>query len=177
MVYDPKKHHRRSIRVKGYDYSSEGWYYITLCTQNRIFLFDDVKNGKMILNKYGRIVDSIWNKLPDRYPINIDEYVIMLNHFHGIINVGANKVGVIHESPQRDTPDIKVRRKMLLPKVIGYFKMNTAKKINLLRKTTGTSIWQRDYYEHIIRDEKDLNRVRRYIVNNPGKWQDDKYYN
>ena len=188
MAYNPKKHHRRSIRLKGYDYSSEGWYFITLCTQNREYLFGDVENGKMILNKYGGVVDLFWNYLYEKYPIEVDEYIIMPNHFHGIINI----VGAIHESPQRESPqrespqresiqrdisDIKVRRKMILPKIIGYFKMNSAKQINKLRYTTGTSVWQRNYYEHIIRDEKDLNRIRNYIINNPGKWQDDKYYN
>lgn len=196
MVYNSEKHHRpvdfaqgrRSIRVKGYDYSSEGWYYVTLCAQNREFLFGDVEDGIMILNEFGKIVDKIWKKLPERYPIEVDEYIIMPNHFHGVINIVGeekgrkNKVGVIHESPQRKSPqrdlnDIKVRRKMILPKIVGYFKMNSAKKINQMREKTGSSVWQRDYYEHIIRDEKDLIRIRKYIINNPGKWQDDKYYN
>ena len=94
MAYNPKKHHRRSIRLKGYDYSSEGWYFITLCTQNREYLFGDVENGKMILNKYGGVVDLFWNYLSEKYPIEVDEYIIMPNHFHGIINI---VVGAIHE--------------------------------------------------------------------------------
>ncbi len=192
MVYNSEKHHRRSIRLKEYDYSSPGWYFITLCSQDREFLFGDIKNGKMILNDYGKIVSQIWNNLPVRYPIKIDENIIMPNHFHGIINI----VGVIHESPQPESPqpessqpessqpespqpqlessennssNIHLRRKMLLPKIIGYLKMNSAKQINLIRKTQGSPVWQRDYYEHIIRNEKSLNRIRNYIINNPGK--------
>lgn len=188
MGYNPEKHHRRSIRLKDYDYSSEGCYFITLCTQKREFLFGDIEDGKMILNEYGKIVDLIWNKLPERYPIEIDGYVVMPNHFHGIVNiknreeVSKNKVGAIHVStllklPQRSAAEIKNRRIMILPKVIGYFKMNSAKQINKLRNASVISIWQRNYFERVIRDEKELNRIRLYIQNNPGQWQDDKYFN
>lgn len=141
----------------------------------------------MILNKYGSIVDFVWNRLYKRFSIEIDEFVIMPNHFHRIINIigekfGANKVGAIHElprlnRPKRDLDDITVRRKMIRPKVIGYFKMNTANQINKNRNTSGTSVWQRNYFERIIRDENELNRMRLYIQNNPGKWQEDKYFN
>jgi len=191
MVYNPAKHHRpfdyaqgrRSIRLKGYDYSSEGWYFITLCTLNREDLFGRIVNANMKLNENGEIVELFWNKLPERYPIEVDEYIVMPNHFHGIINILGKddyrkiKVGAIHELPQRDVNDIKVRRRMILPKMIGYFKMNSARQINKLRNTSGISVWQRNYFERIIRDEKELNRIRLYIQNNPGKWQDDKYYN
>lgn len=186
MDYNPEKHQRRSIRLKGYDYSSEGLYFITLCTLNREDLFGRIINAKMQLNEYGLIVDEIWNCLPEKYPINIDEYIIMPNHFHGIVNIVEKNVGAIHESPQpellqrkshqRNIDEIKVRRKMILPKLIGYFKMNSAKLINIKRNSTGTSVWQRNYFERIIRDEKELNRIRLYIQNNPGQWQDDKYY-
>ena len=95
----------------------------------------------------------------------MDEFIIMPNHIHGIIFI----VGAIHELPLQ-----KYRRKMLLPKVIGYFKMNTAKQFNQILNRTGQPFWQRNYYEHIIRNEKELNRIREYIQNNPLKWELDR---
>ena len=199
MKYNPQIHHRRSIRLQDYDYSSEGAYFVTMCTQNRECLFGEIVNGQMILNEYGKIVEQCWNDLPNHYDnIALDAYVIMPDHFHGIIFiVGAiqesfnasvnsvdsvnavdsiNSVGAIHELPrlkQRQQQRQQQRRKMLLPKIVGRFKMNSAKKINQMRNTPGISVWQRNYYEHIIRDEKSLENIRNYIINNPLQWYYD----
>ncbi len=127
----------------------------------------------MILNEYGRIVEGVWQELPKRYEnVELDYYTIMPNHFHGIIIVGAvheppKSVRAIHESPLRN------RRRMTLSMTVGYFKMNSAKCINTIRKTPGNFIWQRNYYDHIIRNDADLNRVRQYIEYNPVQWADD----
>jgi putative transposase len=192
MKYNPHIHHRRSIRLQDYDYSSEGAYFITMCTQNRECLFGEIVNGEMILNEYGKIVEQCWNDLPNHYDnIALDAYVIMPDHFHGIIFiVGAiqesfntsvnsvdsvnavdsiNSVGAIHELPRLKQRQ-QQRRKMLLPKIVGRFKMNSAKQINQMRNTPGISVWQRNYYEHIIRDEKSLENIRKYIINNPLQW-------
>jgi REP element-mobilizing transposase RayT len=171
MKYLPDKHHRRSIRLQGYDYSQNGAYFVTLCTQNRECLFGEIVNEEMILNEYGKIVEQCWNDLPNHYDnIIFDEYVIMPNHFHGIIFI----VGAIHELPLHELP-VQQRRKMLLPKIIGRFKMNSAKQINQIRNTSGIPVWQRNYYEHIIRNEKSLENIRNYIINNPSKWYYDNY--
>jgi len=187
MKYNPQIHHRRSIRLQGYDYSQNGAYYVTLCTQNRECLFGEIVKGQMILNEYGKIVEQCWNDLPDHYNnIELDAYVIMPNHFHGIILITDNvdnvdNVRAIHELPIHELPRQQQkqrqqqRRKMLLPKIVGRFKMNSAKQINQMRNTPGISVWQRNYYEHIIRDEKSLENIRNYIINNPAKWQDDDY--
>jgi len=180
MKYNPQIHHRRSIRLQDYDYSSEGAYFVTMCTQNRECLFGEIVNGEMILNEYGKIVEQCWNDLPNHYDnIELDAYVIMPDHFHGIIfivsvdsvnaidSVDSVSVGAIHELPRLR------RRKMLLPKIVGRFKMNSAKQINLMRNTPGISVWQRNYYEHIIRNDKSLENIRNYIINNTSKW----YYN
>jgi len=176
MSYNPDRHHRRSIRIKGYDYSNNGAYYMTICTQNRELLFGNVKNKEMHLNEYGNIANKYWLDLSERYPnIMLDEYIIMPNHIHGIIFIqnNDNTVGVIHELPLHDP---KQRRKMLIPKIVGYFDMNVAKQINILRNTRGKRVWQRNYYEHVIRDEADLNRIREYIINNPANWYDDENF-
>jgi len=174
MKYNPKKHHRRSIRLQNYDYSSEGAYFVTMCTQNRECLFGEIVNGEMVLSEYGKIVEQCWFNLPNHYDnIELDAYVIMPDHFHGIIFITGSVVGAIHELPQRESP--RQRRKMLLPKIIGRFKMNSAKQINQIRNTPGVSVWQRDYFEHIIRDVKSLENIRNYIVQNPSKWNDKEH--
>jgi len=200
MKYNPQIHHRRSIRLQGYDYSQNGAYFITLCTHNRECLFGQIQNGQMILNEYGKIVEQCWNNLSNHYDnIELDAYVIMPNHFHGIIlitdnvdnvdNVRAIRELPIHELPRQRKHELPIhelprqqqkqrqqqRRKMLLPKIVGRFKTNSAKQINQMRNTPGISVWQRNYYEHIIRDEKSLENIRNYIINNPAKWQDDDY--
>ena len=170
-------HQRHSIRLKEYDYSQAGGYFVTVCTHNRQMLLDtqEVQN----------IIRQWWNKLSERFPASkIDEFVIMPNHIHGIIFIGVttdepNIVGAVHEPPEhngaiRELPLRQKRRNMLLSKIIGYFKMNTAKSINGIRKTPGLSIWQRNYYEHVIRNESELNRIREYIASNPLKWQFDR---
>jgi REP element-mobilizing transposase RayT len=183
MKFNPDIHHRRSIRLKDYDYSQEGIYFITICTLNHEQLFGDIIDEKMFLNEFGKIVNGFWLKIPENFPnVQLDEYIIMPNHIHGIITVGA-----IHELPlQNDLPqcnelpqqqNVRIhRRKMLLPKIIGKFKMQSAKQINKIRNTLGIAVWQRNYYKHIIRHENELNRIREYIVNNPLKWKLEKEY-
>ena len=182
MKYNPQIHHRRSIRLQDYDYSSEGAYFVTICARHRECLFGEIVNGEIVLNEYGKIAEQCWNDMPNHYDnIALDAFIIMPNHFHGIIfitdnvdnvdNVRAIHVGVIHELPLRKSPiqSSQQRRKMLLPKIIGRFKMNSAKQINQIRNTPGLSVWQRNYYEHIIRNEESLNNIRKYIINNPSK--------
>ncbi|MEJ5283963.1 MAG: transposase [Brevinematales bacterium] len=197
MKYNPEIHHRRSIRLKNYNYSQPGTYFITLCVKNRENLFGTITNGQIQLNDYGKIAQKYWLEIPSHFPdVSLDEFVIMPNHFHGIviINEIVGKVGAIHELlqpsqpefPQPSQPELskiqediespKIRRKMTIPKIVGRFKMNSAKEINLLRQTPGIPVWQRNYYEHIIRIEKELNNIRKYIINNPLKWKTDEYY-
>jgi len=170
-TYNPDIHHRRSIRLKGYDYSRAGAYFITICTHGRECILGDLVDGEMRLNEYGDIVRGEWLNLPNRFPdIELDAVVIMPNHIHAIIAIHA--VGVIHELPLRN--DTKHRRTMLIPKIVGYVKMNTAKRINQSRNTPGARVWQRNYHEHVIRNEADLARIRKYVANNPRKWDMDR---
>lgn len=131
----------------------------------------------MILNQFGEIVLEYWNSLTGRYTnIELDKFVVMPNHIHGIIKI-IDGVGAIHELPLqgKDCTNQQIERRiMLIPKAIGYFKMNAAKQINRLRNTAGIPFWQNNYYEHIIRNVDKLNKIREYIQNNPLKWHLDR---
>jgi putative transposase len=186
---------RRSIRLKGYDYSQPGAYFVTLVARQRECLFGEISDGEARLSEVGKVVWDVWQALPARYAeIDLDEAVVMPNHFHGIIWIKEVGVGAIHELPQPETPQPEtpqpetpireepfemrrlLRRQMLLPKVIGYFKMNSAKRINALRDTPGEPVWQRNYYERVIRNEGELEAIREYIRANPLIWEDDQEY-
>jgi len=133
----------------------------------------------MYLNEAGQIVLEVWNSLPVCYPtVTLGTTVVMPNHFHGIVVINdmpvegvIHSVGAIHESPLRE-PRAQ-RRRMTLPLVIGYFKMNSAKRINLVLDSAGIPIWQRNYYEHIIRNNNERNRIHLYIESNIDNWEDD----
>ncbi|MBM4067082.1 MAG: transposase [Planctomycetes bacterium] len=176
MKYDSDIHPRKSLRLKEYDYSRLGAYFITICTYEKECIFGKVENEYMLLNQFGKIVLEFWNNLPERYAnIKLDSFVIMPNHVHGIIKI-IDTVGAIHELPLQtaNTNQKTKRRRMLIPKVVGYFKMNSAKQINTIRNSTDIPVWQRNYYEHIIRNENKLNKIREYIHNNPLKWHLDR---
>jgi len=166
------KHNRRSIRLKEYDYSTPGAYFITICAHNRACLFGDIKDGVMVLNEYGGIVRFTWDDLPNHIRnIELDKFIVMPNHFHGIINIvslDANDVGAGSEP----APTIK---HYALSEMIRQLKTFSAKRINELRRDIGVCVWQRNYYEHVIRDENELTRVREYIAGNPLEWDSDEY--
>jgi len=173
--YNPNIHHRRSIRLKGYDYSQAGLYFITIVTKNRIDLFGEIKNGKMILNDAGRIAKKYWLEIPDHFPnTKLHSFIIMPNHIHGIIEitVGAKNFSPL-PSPQ---PSFRSPSKTIGSVVrgvkIGITKWFQRQFSN--QYPVGKSIWQRNYWEHIIRNENEYNRITQYIINNPVKWENDK---
>ena len=167
MKFDPKIHHRRSIRLKGYDYSQAGAYFVTIVAWQREMLFGDIVNGEMVLNDFGGIISEKWQWLEKQYEyIELGEWVIMPNHFHGILAIHDNGRGGSRSAP---TP---IKRKPL-GGLIGAFKTVSTKQINLLRDTEGQVVWQRNYYERIIRNEPEMDRITRYIESNPLRWADD----
>ena len=220
MPYNPNKHHRRSIRLKGYDYSRAGAYFITICVQNCACLFGKivgtplvgVHNDKpqLILNDAGRMVETQWLALPDRFPnIELHEFIIMPNHFHGILKIGeATNVGVAiagisnlmngetnnnpptngysqNGQPNNGQTNNGQPQGIAPTKTVGdmmdAFKSITTveyiRGIKTLRwKPFDKKLWQRNYYEHIIRDEQSYQNISDYIINNPAKWADDKFY-
>jgi REP-associated tyrosine transposase len=159
---------RKALRLKDYDYSQPGNYSVTICTQNMNCLFGKIVDKKMKLNSLGIIANDYWKNLPTRYPfVELDKHQVMPNHIHGIMSVRT-----IHKLSLRSLPP-QTRRNMLLSKIIGFYKMKTAKQINILRNTPSKPVWQRSFYDHVIRNEKDLERTREYIINNPENWKDD----
>ena len=183
MKYDPDKHHRRSIRLPGYDYSQTGAYFVTICAYQRQCLFGDVVDGQMVLNQYGAIVEKKKKKSSIiRQEIELDEWVVMPNHFHGIViiqnSVGKNRdriVGANGRSPLQDHASVRMKPKSLSSLMAG-FKSITTKKINILRDAPATPLWQRNYYEHIIRDRDAMDKIRQYIINNPVSWERDQLH-
>jgi len=175
MTYDPHNHHRRSIRLKGYDYARAGAYFVTICTRNRECLFGEVVDGKLWLNDAGRIVADVWEWLGIQYDyVELDEWVVMPNHLHGIIViVDDDRRGGSRTAPTRTAPTPPTQRKPI-GRLVGAFKTVSTKHINEHRGTPGVPVWQRNYYEHIIRNDPSLQRIRAYIANNPLRWHHDR---
>jgi putative transposase len=158
MKYDPDFNHRQSIRLNGYDYSTSGAYFITICTHEREYLFGDIVNEMMEFNIFGNIARWHWQQLTQHHPnIIMDESILMPNHLHGII--------VLESSTDF---------KKSISGIIRGFKTFSAKAINKERGLCGIPVWQRNYFDRIIRNELELDRVRQYIINNPQDWDADK---
>lgn len=196
MEFAPDIHHRRSIRLTGYDYSQEGLYFVTICTNNHQCLFGEIINGVMKLNDVGKIVLEQLNAIPQRFAhIDVDEYIVMPNHIHTIITVGAPLAGAQYQTSgaQNQTAGVDInnmatakerataRVAPTVGEVVGAYKSlcvhHCLKWIskNEPGRIMG-KIWQRNYYEHIVRNDEDLNRIREYINNNPGQWEMDKLH-
>ncbi len=183
MRFDPERHHRRSIRLPGYDYAQAGAYFVTIVTQGRECLFGQVVNGEMRLNDAGRIAQDEWLRTAVIRPrVTLDAFVIMPNHIHGIIALSDHGRGTLQRAPTTDdappdgAPTVERFGKPTsdsIPTIIRLFKSATTKRINEMRHAPGVPAWQRNYYEHVIRDDASLNRIRRYIVDNPAQWADD----
>ncbi|MEA3359178.1 MAG: transposase [Thermodesulfobacteriota bacterium] len=162
---------RQSIRLRGYDYSQSGAYFVTICTQNKKCFFGNMVNDEMVLNDAGRMINMIWDELPFNYPgVNIDEFQIMPNHVHGIIILDNGQ-------PRGVAPTAAAG--LSLPDVVHRFKsLTTARYIRGVKQNQWPpfpgKLWQRNYYEHIVRDENELNEIRRYIRDNPRKWDLDR---
>jgi putative transposase len=162
MPYDPNIHHRRSIRLRGYDYSQGGAYFVTICVRDRACLFGEVAGGMVRANSFGEIVLRCWETLPEHYStVELDGIVVMPNHVHGILFLGDG--GGSEKRPG-------------LSEIVRGFKSFTARRINEQRQTPGTKVWQRGYYEHVVRSEQSLERLRGYIWENPAKWELDQLH-
>jgi putative transposase len=179
--YDPDVHHRRSIRLKSYDYSQEGVYYVTICTQQRECLFGEVRCDEMQLSHAGRAIQMAWEELPRRFEgVDLDAFVVMPNHVHGILVVFGGPGG--REGRDPGGGEHKVRPHGTLPGTVGRI-VQAFKSISTLEYAAGVKqygwpsfqgrLWQRNYYEHIIRDEETLNLIREYISTNPARWAQD----
>lgn len=182
-MYDSKKHSRRSIRLKNYDYSQPGHYFVTVCVYQRFHLFGDIINREMILNKFGKIAEFEWLRTSElRKNVRLDEFVVMPNHIHGIIIITDEKnepegrgVWLYAPTQQKSNNNRKFRSPSKdLGAIVRGYKSTVTKQINEWNNQRGDKIWQRNYYERIIRNQKELDHVREYIRNNPQNWDNDK---
>jgi putative transposase len=188
--------HRKSIRLKKYDYCDAGWYFVTTCTNDKKEVFGEIMNNRMVLNKNGVLIKSNWENLINKFIIELDDFIIMPNHVHGIVIIRqSNVVGVSFMKPSIiDKHELNNKTKIIISKTNHHMKLLNNKKglinqtptIGLiirhfkskctyeLHKNGFTNdLWQRNYYEHIIRNEPDLYRIRQYIRDNPKNWEND----
>ena len=172
MAYNPALHHRRSIRLKDYDYTQTGVYFVTVVAQERLCLFGEVADGAMRLNDTGRLIAEVWRWLASQYPyVDLDEYIIMPNHLHGLIGITDNG----GRGGSRAAPaGVALRRIKPLGRLIGAFKTVSTKQVNRAQGAASKVLWQRNYYERVIRNERELAGAREYILNNPLHWDLDK---
>jgi putative transposase len=164
---------RRSVRLRGYDYASAGMYFVTVCARDRACVFGEVANGQVQLSELGETVNRCWVAVGDHFlEVTLDRWVIMPNHLHGILAVGGLRsslqpvVGVRSRGACGPSPSS-------IGAIVGSFKAAVTKAHNDLRGRSGTTVWQRSYYEHVIRNERDLQRVRQYVEENPIRWELD----
>ena len=184
MAYNPDKHHRRSIRLQAWDYRWPGAYFITVCTYRRVPLFGDVVGGQMALNPFGRIVADEWRRTKRvRDNVALDAFVAMPDHMHGVIvittdpdNGDSNRGRGSSPMNPYGHPNRTFGGAMAgsLSTIMRQFKSMVTKRINRMRGTPGSPVWQRNYWERIIRDMDEMNAVRRYIADNPARWDHDR---
>jgi len=205
--YNPDIHHRRSIRLRDYDYGQPGYYFITLCIRDKDFIFGDIRGGRMFLNIYGKIVRDFWYCISEHFDnVTAGEFIVMPNHMHGIIIIRYTGFFVDHgvavrddmvmnecgtsfppaytkQNPRRGAVTaplrgdcnvnqqyMKPRYKITLGKIMAYYKYQTTRLINEKRNSPGKHVWQRNYYECIVKNKNDLIGITKYIQNNPSKW-------
>jgi len=157
---------RRSLRLRGHDYRSAGTYFVTICAGNRVPIFGEVVRGRVHLSPAGRIAKRCWLEIPRCHPrIQLDAFVVMPDHIHGILTFA--------DPPT--TPDRPRRFGDAVPgslsTILGAYKAQVTKRINALRHTPDKKVWQRNYFEHIVRNTAALQRIRRYIITNPVRWK------
>ncbi len=151
---------RKRLRISQYNYSQPGYYFVTICKASSYPGFTELTGNLSILRQSGIVINNCWQRIPDRFPgVYLDEFVIMPNHFHGIIIISDETKSVIP-----------------LGKIIAYFKYASTKNFRLLGGVSFGRLWQRGYHDHVIRNETDLKRIREYIQNNPRKWHLDRYF-
>ncbi|HEX3018680.1 MAG TPA: hypothetical protein VHP36_00185 [Chitinispirillaceae bacterium] len=184
MTLYKNKYRIESARKPGWDYSTPGYYFITVCTFNRKYLFGYIADGKMVLNDFGRIVQKEWDKsFLIRRELVRDEFVIMPNHFHGIVQLvggGNNDTGIATPVETSGRTSLRGTKQMprLRPKSISSFmagvKSVITRQINDIRNTPGERVLQYRFHDHIIRNDQELFKIRNYINNNPSNWENDK---
>jgi putative transposase len=182
MTHNQLTHHRRSIRLKGYDYSQPGAYFVTIVSHERQNLFGEITNDEMQLNGIGVIIQQEWQRLPQRFThVQTDTMVVMPNHLHGILVLECRGTGAEFmemdpvENPRAPTAEgFGKPTPGTIPTIIRSYKSSVTQRVAWMAGRTDRPLWQRNYYEHVIRNEADLNRIRQYILENPLRWAMDE---
>ena len=182
----PNQHHRRSIRLCDYDYTQAGAYFVTICAYKHSCIFGKAANGEVVWSRFGRIAAERWSDIPRHFAhVTLDAFVVMPNHIHGILFLRypdgedwATRRGIACYAPTTTPAEMGPRRFGTLQSgsvaaIIRSYKSAASRSINELRRRRGARVWQRNYYEHIIRDERTLEDIREYIANNPLIWAFD----
>ncbi len=167
MTHYQQKHRRRSIRLKEYDYSQEGAYFVTICTSDHVFFFQN--------DTIRTTAQQCWLEIPSHFPLaKLDQWVIMPNHWHGILVIVSDCRGTACRAPTGVLEQFGSPTPGSLPTIIRSFKSAATKRINAFRGTPGAPVWQRNYHERVIRNEDELNFIRQYITENPVQWDSDE---
>jgi REP element-mobilizing transposase RayT len=173
MKFDPQKHHRRSIRLPEYDYTRPGGYFVTIAAYGRECLFGEVVGGEVVLNDMGRIAEECWRAIPEHFPnAELGVYVVMPNHLHGIIILHEHGRGTKFRAPTATSEQFQKPVEGSIPTIVRTYKAAVTRHVG--RELDGGVVWQKNYYEHIIRNDEDANRIHRYIEANPAMWAEDK---
>jgi REP element-mobilizing transposase RayT len=177
--FEPQRYHRASIRLRGYDYTRSGKYFVTVCTHQRACWLADVSGGLVVLSALGRIVEQVWRHLPRHFPgIELDCLVVMPNHLHCIL-VLAGRPGAgspVKRGSHNQDNHPRGTASGSVAAVVQNAKSIAARRVNDARAAPGAPVWQRNYYERIIRDDAELSRIRRYIEENPARWAFDGHH-
>ncbi len=175
MKSKPSQPYRRATRLRNYDYGQTGGYFVTICVQDQKCMLGEIIDGWMQSNEIGKIVVECWNRIPQRFfSAELDASVVMPNHIHGIILL--NTGGTNTRSQPHRRGEVSSPTSTTLGQIVAYFKYQSTKCVNQYRDMPGTRIWQRNYYDHVLRDEIDLQRIRQYITNNPMQWELDQLH-
>lgn len=181
MQYDPNLHHRRSMRLQGYDYSSAGLYFITICLKDMKCRFGKIEKNEMVLNELGLIAHNEWTKLPQRFPLDLDVFQIMPNHMHGIISLNEPAgFTPVHYGIDNNVSRAGVNPAPTVSDVIGAYKSLVSNECLNIYKSNNERMgkfWHRNYYDHIIRNESAYKTISEYIITNPQQWEKDRFYN
>ena len=188
--HNPPAHHRRSIRLKGYDYTLAGAYFVTLVTHGRENWFGEVVGGEMRLNHIGQCAAAVWQTLSNHFGLTLGEWVWMPNHMHGILilddlvdpgkgEASGDFIDLLSPAPLPDASPLRPHGTApgSLNAIIQNYKSVSTRRINTLRDSPGQPLWQRNYYEHIIRSADDWSRIHVYIQANPAQWEHDREFN
>jgi putative transposase len=196
MHYDPERHHRRTVRLPAYDYAGPGLYFVTICAHERAALFGGVAEDTMRLSPFGWIAEEEWQRTPHvRADVALDHHVVMPNHVHLLFAITVDHADPSLSSTPGPSDTVGATRCVALDgargdirrnakgpiaqsvgAIIGQYKSAVSRRINAVRETPGASVWQRGYHEHIVRNERQANRIRHYILENPAQWQRDRYH-